>query len=176
MKKLFLLLALAVAPFMFWSCDDNDLTDELTGTIKFTLENQAFHYTGAVMTERAGKCIVATGSSEGAVTITLEGSAVGTYRLGVGQSMDAITNFISGGLNYEDLSNTVVFYPFGGDEKYMIVGGTCNVTSSSSTKVKGTFSGVAISINNLSSLNATSLWSIITGDANMVGEFTAYKL
>lgn len=176
MKKLFLLFALAVAPLMFWSCDDNELTDELTGTVKFTLDGQSFHYTGAAMTNAAGKCVVATGNAQGAVTITLENSEVGTYNLGVGQSLDAVTSFISGGLNYENLTNTVVFYPFGSDNKYIIIGGTCNVTSSSSTKVKGTFSGVAVPVSEISSLGANALLSILTGSANMVGEFTAYKL
>ncbi len=176
MKKLFLLFALALAPLMFWSCDDDDTLDELTGTVKFTLDGQAFHYTGAVMTETSGKFVVATGSSQGAVTITLQGSQVGTYNLGIGQSLDAITSFITGGFNYESLTNTIVFYPFGSDKQYIIIGGTCTITSSSDSKVKGTFSGIAKPISELRNIGAQDLLGIIAGSTNMTGEFVAYKL
>lgn len=179
MKKLFLLLAIAMAPFMFWSCDDDDveeLTSELTGYVRFTLDGQSYDYTGAISTTTGGKFVITTGSTQGAVTLSLENSQVGSHQLGLGSDVSAIASFISNGFSYENLSNTLVFYPFGGDEKYIILGGTCTITSATSNKIKGTFSGIAKPLNELTSFDATTLLSLITGSANITGSFVAYKL
>lgn len=178
MKKLFLLLAIAMAPFMFWSCDKDDvesLTGELTGYVKFTLDGQSYDYNGAVSTTTGGKFVITTGSTQGAVTLSLENSQVGSHQLGLGNDISAIASFIGNGFSYDNLSNTLVFYPFGSDEKYIIIGGTCNITSATSTKVKGTFSGIAKPLDELTSFDATTLLSLITGSANITGSFVAYK-
>ncbi|MDO5760724.1 MAG: hypothetical protein Q4Q06_06845 [Bacteroidota bacterium] len=174
MKKLFLLLALALSPLMFWSCDEDDTLDSLTGYVKFTLEGQSYDYTGAVSTTTGGKFVITTGSSQGAVALSLEGSQTGTYQLGIGSDITSVTSFISGGLSYDNLSNTLVFYPFDG-EKYVIIGGSCTITSSGS-KVKGTFSGVAVPWDDITNLDASTLLSIVTGSNNISGSFVAYKL
>ncbi len=174
MKKWFLLLALALTPLMmFWSCNDDTL-DEFTGYVKFSLNGQSYDYSGAVGKKTGEKFIITTGSSQGLVTISLEGCEKGTYKLGLGTSLDAVASFISNGLNYENLSNTVIFYPFEG-EKYVILGGSCTITESEG-QIKGEFSGVACPWNNVTNLNATSLLTLIKGSNNISGSFAAYKL
>ncbi|MBQ9253894.1 MAG: hypothetical protein IJ180_05400 [Bacteroidales bacterium] len=174
MKKLFLALVLVATSFMFWSCED-DTVDSLTGSVKFNLKGTAYNYTGAVSKNVGSKFIITTGSAQGAVAISLENSTAGTYKLGIGNSLTDAAAFISSGLNYEALTNTILFYPFKGGEKYMILGGTCTITSSGN-QVKGTFSGVAVSLSELSNIDASALLSIVTGSSNVTGEFIAYKL
>jgi hypothetical protein len=172
MKKLAFLLLCCIIPMSFWSCDSDDaaLFDELTGGVQLVLNGTTHTFTGAAFTTTNGKTIVAATTTSESVQIALSGTPTAkTYTLGFANDI-SVTTILTGSLN--SMENTITFIPYTSTstDSYIVVAGTCTLTSVSSNKIKGTFSGYAIKSSDLQSgISLSSLTNLKT----ISGSFTA---
>jgi hypothetical protein len=173
MKKIIFVLICCLAPMTFWSCDDStdgilsDVISDVTGGIKITLGGTSYSMTAAGFYTSGGKTYVASTTGSNSVAIMLNGTTAKTYTLGFGTSLEGI---ITGSTS--DMSSTLAFVPStdASSDSYIVVAGTCTVSSMTSSKIAGTFSGYAIKSSELSS--GVSL-STLTNLKTVSGSFTA---
>ncbi|MCF0211105.1 MAG: hypothetical protein HUK18_07375 [Bacteroidales bacterium] len=173
MRKLFLTLAICVAPLLFWSCDE-EVVETLTGSMSTTINGETHNFTGTVLATLEGKTTITSTkiSTHETMSLVLSGNKTGTYTLGFMQSLD-ITSLIMGGLgDMSSMENTLVYYPGTGNEatdSYIVIAGNCKITSSNASKVKGTFKGWAVKISDLQNLSM----ELINNAIVIEGSFTA---
>lgn len=169
MKKVLLALAcLALPLFMFTSCDDDeDILGDLTGNVTMTIGSTNQSFTGAAAYQNDGKTIIATTDGSEAFTLTLDGTTAKKYVLGFAESLNPV-EILASGLNTSNFSSTLTYVPKNSSDTYEVIAGSCTVSSVSSTYIKGTFTGYAVKVADLSNLST----DILTGATKISGSFT----
>ncbi len=180
MKKILMVMACLVLPFVFVGCDDDDddILGSVTGSMKVTLDGTTKTFTGVGSYQKDGKTYIATISKTNAVTIQLSGTTTGSYTLGLtnATNLSDWTSILTGGIDVSKFENVMTFVPFdNASETYIVVAGECNVTKANSSKVVGTFTGKAIQYKDLSDLSVSSLISMIKNGKDISGSFTAIE-
>ena len=179
MKKLLFALVCVALPFMFTSCDNDETPlDSLTGKMTMVINGVSHSYIGVGSYQHDGKTYIATMDGSNAVAIQLNGTKAGAYTLGVTNVTDLSdwTKIITGGLDFGKFENVMTFVPFNNtNETYIVIAGECNLTTSSSLKVSGTFKGKAIQYKDISNLDASSIIKLITEGTDISGTFTAME-
>jgi len=180
MKKILLVMACLVLPFVFVGCgdDDDNPLDSLVGTMKVTLDGQTKNFTGVGSYQKDGKTYIATTSTSNALTIQLNGTTTGSYTLGLTNATDLSdwTSILMGGIDVSKFENVLTFVPFeNADESYIVIAGECKITKANTAKVVGTFEGKAIQYKDLSNLSVSSLISMIKNGKDISGSFTAIE-
>ena len=173
MKKLFFALACLALPLVFTSCDDDstvkEIVSDLTGSIKMTIGSQSQTFSVAPAYQTDGKTIIASSTGSQHIAITLDGTTAKAYTLGFMSDLN-ITSILAGGLPTSNMSSTLTYSPGGTSDIYEVVAGTCTVSSYSSSKISGSFSGYAVK---LSDLEGGLSLSILTNAVKISGTFTA---
>ena len=179
MKKLLFALVCVALPFVFASCDGDDSPlDTLTGKMTMVINGTSHSYTGVGSYQKDGKTYIATTDGSNAVMIQLNGTKTGAYTLGVTNVTDLNdwTKIVTGGLDFGKFENVMTFVPFNNtNETYIVIAGECNLTTSSSLQVSGTFKGKAIQYKDISNLDASSVIKLITDGTDISGTFTAME-
>lgn len=176
MKKLFFVLACAVLPFAFSSCDKDEAEDvisSVTGKMEITINGQSHSYPGCGSYQKSGKTYIATTGGKNLVAMQLDGTAAKKYVLGVVEdfSLNGLASLIGNGFEVSNFSSYLTFVPFDNkNETYVTVAGSCTVTSATSTDIKGTFSGYAVKVSDLQ--NGISA-SLLTNATPVSGTFSA---
>lgn len=140
MRKFMLALVCMIVPFAFWSCEE---VEELVGSIDMTLGDKQIAIPAAVFANIDGTTTVAGTNVQESIAISFEGSATGSYTLGLGKTMfEALRNVT----NITDMENTLVYVPSSGikDDGMTAIYGELTITKYSANKVEGEFTGYGL--------------------------------
>ncbi|HIW86944.1 MAG TPA: hypothetical protein IAC47_01530 [Candidatus Onthomorpha intestinigallinarum] len=143
MKKLMLVFAALFVAVSFSGCEDKEQIEELTGSLDIVVDGKEYHLPTAVFIAKDGKTTITSTNISHSVMITFKGESQGKYVLGLGDNLFSAIGNIG---NILSMDNTVMYAPSGDltKESTTSVYGELDISSYSSSKIKGSFSAHAL--------------------------------
>ncbi len=140
MRKFIMVLACAIAPFMFSSCEE---AEGLVGSMTITVGEQTYNIPDALFYGDTKATYVAGSNFSESIGIRFEGFWPGTYTLGLGENILSAAGNIS---EITNMKNTLIYIPSSGIETdgLTAVCGTLNITEYATNSLKGEFRGYAL--------------------------------
>jgi hypothetical protein len=188
MKKFILMLGIAVLPFVFSSCDPNDdpedIITDVTGVVNLNIDGQNIEIKAATFSVLNGRITMVASNGSNSVMMYVDATATGEYTLGICKNLTlaeitnaigGIAEIVSGGGNY------LLYTPSSGaqENSKIILVGSVNFSTLSSSKIEGTLTGTAVSYSEAMDLasNPVGLLSLLTGSGTQInGTFKANHL
>ncbi|MCH3924601.1 MAG: hypothetical protein LKE30_06770 [Bacteroidales bacterium] len=175
MKKILFILVCCLAPMTFYSCDDEDtalageIAGEVLGGMNLTFQGTTYNLPAATFYTTSTNTYIGATSGSNTVAIMLDGKTAKTYKLGFASSFEGL---FTGGLS--SMSNYLTFVNTSdATDPYVVVMGTCTISSITSEQVTGSFSGKTLKLSQISNLSYSSIVNLLTS-ANQI-ECTSFS-
>lgn len=168
-KGLVKILALFIAVFALWGCED---TNGLTGEMDVTVGQDTFHLPVAVFYSDGATTYIAGTNINQSVTLTIKDIAIGKKTLGLSDNLLGTLSNLS---NISNVDNSLIYIPISGIEEDGMTAlyGEITITKVEDNSIEGNFEGGGIKTSILQSINDLSVDELQNAIVEFSGEFSA---
>ncbi|MDR1738934.1 MAG: hypothetical protein LBR66_09015 [Candidatus Symbiothrix sp.] len=181
MKKFIFMLSVMALPLVFSSCDSEEI-EKITGNVSLTVDGKTIEIPAATFTIFNDRVMVVASNGSHSVAMYVDATSAGEYTLGICKSILDVGSAISGITKITTGSGNYLLYAPSSDVEQnakIILIGSVNFTSFSSSRIEGNFAGTAFNYDEMMNLKSdlTALLSLVSGAGTSIsGTFSANKI